>query len=247
LRRLDELHRKHKGEGRNRGSHLSIENLDLNSDFQKLRLKNENIRNLIDFLKGSSKRMSQQVFEMKKNYANEQNRDIELQGKIMQIGDNDINKLDEEIRKGKEREKKLEQNLKTYCDNPFFKAGAEDRVAYMEKLRDAEKSVLEFQSDLLAIVAEAKDTQDSAALLETKLSKKESEHDKIREDLIEMETRLGQEQKRSGGQFLHNKQELDPVSKSKLTQNLEQRKHQEWEAKKLEEHTKGRPVYVGNA
>jgi hypothetical protein len=191
--------------------------------------------------------MSQQVFEMKKNYANEQNRDIELQGKIMQIGDNDINKLDEEIRKGKEREKKLEQNLKTYCDNPFFKAGAEDRVAYMEKLRDAEKSVLELQSDLLAIVAEAKDTQDSAALLETKLTKKESEHDKIREDLIEMETRLGQEQKRSGGQFLHNKQELDPVSKSKLTQNLEQRKHQEWEAKKLEEHTKGRPVYVGNA
>jgi len=44
--------------------HISYENIDLNTQFQKIRLRNDNMTNLITYLKSSNRRLENQLQEL---------------------------------------------------------------------------------------------------------------------------------------------------------------------------------------
>ena len=245
LARLDQMLKTYKGEKKVKGQNLTPDDIEQNAEFQKLRLKSENMSKTIDWLRGMNTRMENQLNEQTKKYAEESQRNIELEDKLLNIGDNDIDFLHAEIRKKKSREKELENNLKALCENPFLK-GTNERVSLAQKLRDTESQVIELRAKLQANKSYEQESTDSFNLLKAELEKLQATKEKINLDQVEMITRQEEEQRKNGGQFQKPEEKTTTALGAQMDQDQEKFREEELEKRRKMELERERLYYFGN-
>lgn len=133
----------------------------------------------------------------------------------------DVEELETEIKRRKKREKDLENNLKIICQSPFFN-NPDSQISNIQKLKNTELKITETRAAIAAEKTMHNALEDQRANLQRRNENLEKELAEIEDQLIEVTTLIGEEEKYRNRRGSPTKKNISQLQSSQFSKKEDQ-------------------------